>query len=83
MLLRTLLTPEDYRSHFGVGLLSLGIGALLAIIGTSRLVSLIVQNTRWVDFLDGLFTGVAIGMIVFSLVVTARGIVFLRRTGTD
>jgi len=83
MLLRTLLQPEDYRSHFGVGLLALGLGALSALIGTSRLFHPLIKNASALDFLQGLCTGFAGAVIVFSVVITARGLVFLRRTGTE
>lgn len=79
MLFSNLLKPEDYRSYFGVGILSLGIGALSAILWTSRITGLLIHNARWLDFLQGLFTGFSLGMVVFSIFVTAKGIVFLRR----
>ena len=79
MLLRTLLKPEDYKSYFGVGLISLGIAALSMLLGTNRLLLALIRNSTWHDFLQGLFTGFSVGLIIFSIVLSAKGLVFLRR----
>ncbi len=73
------LCEKDYKSHFGVAQILLGIGTLAVLISSSKILDILFSESTWLHFTKGLFCGLSFTLLVSSIILSIKGLTYLKQ----